>query len=106
MRQTLLINLGSVLNRPDRRDVGDGFNDDPVLVLSESRRGDMEAHHTVCSRISHSLHRAPEKASFISLDAASPLVIFLRVVQNHLTRLQDLCAAWSHGNYPISPGPI
>jgi hypothetical protein len=105
MRQSLPISLHPVLNQPDCRDVGDGLNKDPVLLFSETRRGDMETCYNVSSRIPDDLYHAPEKTSFISLNAGPSLAIFSRVVQNHLTRLQYLCATWSHGNCRISPGP-
>jgi hypothetical protein len=91
MQHTLQINFHSVLDQPDRCDSFDGPNEDPVLVLSESRCGDMDTHHDMSSRISRRLHRLEEKASPVSMDAGSPLA----VLQHHLCRPQYLCGALS-----------
>jgi hypothetical protein len=95
MPHTQQITLRSALDQRDRSDVVDGLNEELVLVLSESRRGDKEIHHDVSSRVSDCLHRAPETVSLVSVDAGSPLMVFSRVVQDHFIRLQYLCAALS-----------
>jgi hypothetical protein len=66
MRHSLQINLRSVLDRPDRCEVVDSLNEEPVLVLSESHRGDMEIHHGESSRVSDNVHRACQKNQFSS----------------------------------------
>jgi hypothetical protein len=38
MRQTLEMNLRPVLDQPDHRDVIDGLNEEPVLVIHSERK--------------------------------------------------------------------
>jgi hypothetical protein len=82
------------LDQPDRCDVVDGLNDELVLALSESRRGDMETHHDVSARISDSFHRAPEKVESVSTDSGSLLAVFSRVVQNQLLAFNTSAAPY------------
>jgi hypothetical protein len=83
------------LDQPDRFNIIDGLNEEPVLVLSESSCADSETQHAVSSRISDSLHPAPEKDNSVSVHAESPPAVFSRVVQDHFTRLQYLCSMLS-----------